>query len=70
MKIPKEDGLTFATLSGVKLEYPGGDFTKVDQSSDEPHVVVARKSSAPVQQVFVIHLKPQALIRYRTSLIS
>jgi hypothetical protein len=49
----KEDGLTFATLSGVKLEYPGADFAK-DQASDENHMVVARKSSAPIQQVFTV----------------
>ena len=47
-----ETGLTFATLSGVKPEYSSSDLAKVlpQLKEDEPsNVVVARKSSVPVQ---------------------
>jgi hypothetical protein len=45
-----ETGLTFATLSGVKPEYSSSDLAKVlPIKEEEPNVVVARKSSVPVQ---------------------
>jgi hypothetical protein len=43
-----ETGLTFATLSGVKPEYSSTDLANVLPVKEEP-VVVARKSSVPVQ---------------------
>jgi len=35
----------------VKLEYTGSEFIKTEQANEEPHVVVARKSIVPLQQV-------------------
>ena len=45
-----ETGLTFATLSGVKPEYSSSDLAKAIAVKEEPaNIVVARKSSVPVQ---------------------
>ena len=54
-RIQDDTGLTFATLSGVKPEYPqGNDLTKQSTSSlqasgenTKPNIVIAKKSSAP-----------------------